>query len=123
MEGNDSANASFKPRRLILYCIVSIHFYSTSHSMSFSEALPTTAIDTVSDFTCRKTTGKSTTTQKHSQRSTNTVLQFHAEAPQVAASEGLAQGPCVTAREGFEPTTLRLKGIDSTNAPPRPTCI
>src|SRR6218665_54464 len=27
----------------------------------------------------------------------------------------------MAARTGFEPTTLRLKGIDSTNAPPRPT--
>ena len=34
---------------------------------------------------------------------------------------GLAQGPCMVARAGFEPTTIRLKVIDSTNAPPRPT--
>src|SRR6218665_171633 len=34
-------------------CIVFIHFYSASHSTSLSEALPTTAIDTVSEFTCR----------------------------------------------------------------------
>src|SRR6218665_2283391 len=27
----------------------------------------------------------------------------------------------MAARTVFEPTTLRLKGIDSTNAPPRPT--
>src|SRR6218665_342399 len=33
----------------------------------------------------------------------------------------IAQGPCVAAREGFEPTTLQSKGIDSTNLPPRPT--
>ena len=39
---------------------------------------------------------------------TNTVLQFHAEAPQ--ASKGLVQGPCVAARAGFKPTTLRTKG-------------
>ena len=32
------------------YCIVFIHFYSASHSMSLLEALPTTAIDTVSGF-------------------------------------------------------------------------
>ena len=41
-----------------LYCIVFIHFYSASHSMSLSEAFPTTAIDTVSEFTRRSTTGK-----------------------------------------------------------------
>ena len=50
----------------------------------------------------------------------NTVSEFHAEAPQAIASEGLAQGPCVVARVGFEPTTLRTKGIESTNEPPRP---
>jgi len=33
------------------YCIVFIHFYSAYHSMSFSEELPTTAIDTASEFT------------------------------------------------------------------------
>jgi len=35
---------------LLLYCIVFVHFYSASHSMSLSEALPTTAIDTVLDI-------------------------------------------------------------------------
>ena len=45
---------------------------------------------------------------------------LHAEALKATASEGLAQGPCVEARAEFEPTTLRSKGIDSTNAPPRP---
>ena len=39
------------------YSIVFIHFYSASHSMSLSEALPTTAIDTVSEFTRRSATG------------------------------------------------------------------
>src|SRR6218665_3613031 len=43
---------------------------------------------------------------------------LHAEALQAAASEGLAQGPYVEARAGFEPMILRSKGIDSTNAPP-----
>src|SRR6218665_3854413 len=38
---------------IVLYCIVFIHFYSGSHSLSLSEALPTTAIDTVSEFTRR----------------------------------------------------------------------
>src|SRR6218665_3879435 len=32
--------------------------------------------------------------------------------------KGLAQGPYVAARVGVEPTTLQLKVIDSTNAPP-----
>ena len=80
----------------VLYCIVFIHFYSASRSLSLSEALPTTAIDTVAEFTRRS-------------------------AIQAAASEGLVQGPYVAARAGFELATLRSKGIDSTNAPPRPT--
>ena len=37
--------------------------------------------------------------------------------PQATASEGLAQGPYVATRAGFEPTTLRTKGNDSTNEP------
>jgi|SRR6218665_338317 len=51
----------------------------------------------------------------------DTVREFHAEVPQATVSEGLAQGPYVAARAGFEPTTLRTKGVDSTKAPPRPT--
>jgi len=35
----------------------------------------------------------STTTTRRSRHSTDTVLEFHAKAPQAAASEGLAQGP------------------------------
>ena len=42
-----------------------------------------------------------------SQHSTDTVSQFHAEEPQVTASEGLAHGPYVAGRAGFEPTILR----------------
>ena|SRR6218665_2327530 len=34
--------------------------------------------------------------------------------------EGLAQGPYVVAREGFEPVNLWTKGIGSTNQPPCP---
>ena len=46
--------------------------------------------------------------------------EFHAETPQAAVSKGLSQDPYVAARAGVEPTILRLKVIDSTNAPPRP---
>ena len=51
----------------------------------------------------------------------DSVSEIHAEAPQTTASKGLAQGPYVAARAGFEPTTLRTKGNESTNEPPRPT--
>src|SRR6218665_65982 len=40
---------------------------------------------------------------------------------QATAGKGLAQGPYMAARAGVEPTTLRLKAIDSTKAPPCPT--
>jgi len=53
----------------------------------------------------------------------DTVSEFRAEAPQASASEGLAQGPYVGARAGFEPTTFRTKGVESTNEPPCPTLL
>jgi len=40
------------------------------------------------------------------------VSEFHAQVPQAAASEGLAQGSNVAARAGFEITTIRMKGVD-----------
>ena len=46
------------------------------------------------------------------------TLEFHAEAPQATAIEGLAQGPYVAAGGGFEPAT---KCVESSNEPPRPT--
>ena len=55
--------------------------------------------------------------------SPDTVSEFHAEAPQATASEGLAQGPCVAALAVFEPATIRTKGDESTNDPPRPNSI
>ena len=51
----------------------------------------------------------------------STVSEFHAEEPQAAASEKLAQSLYVAARAGFEPETLRSKGVEATNEPPRPT--
>ena len=46
------------------------------------------------------------------------MSEFHAEAPQATVSEGLAQGPYLAARTGFEPV---MKGDESTNEPPRLT--
>ena len=40
---------------------------------------------------------------------------------QVTTSEGLAQGLYLAARTGYEPATIRTKGAESTNEPPRPT--
>ena len=49
------------------------------------------------------------------------MSEFQAEVAQATVSEGLAQGPYVAARAGFEPTTLRTKGDESTNEPSYPT--
>src|SRR6218665_15886 len=49
-----------------------------------------------------------------------TVSEFHAEAPQTTANEGLARGPYEAERAGFELTTFRTKDCESTNEPPRP---
>jgi len=49
--------------------------------------------------------------------STDTASEFHAEAHR------LAQGPYMAAGAGVEPTTLWLKVIASTKAPPRPTNV
>jgi len=67
-----------------MYCIVSIHLYSASHSMSLSEALLTTEL-----MLCRSS---------------------HAKALQAIASEELAQGPFVATR--YEPVTLRTEGTE-----------
>ena len=40
-----------------LQCIIFIHFYSTSHNMSLLEALPTSEIDTLSEFTRQRAMG------------------------------------------------------------------
>ena len=73
------------------------HFYSASSSplQAYSEALPTTARILYRSFTPKRTGN--------------------------CISKGLAQGPYVVARAGVESTTLRLRVIDLTNAPPRPT--
>src|SRR6218665_469584 len=41
---------------------------------------------------------------------------LHAEELQATVSDGLAQGPYVAIRPGFEPTTLQSKAMNSTNA-------
>jgi len=50
------------------------------------------------------------------------VLEFQTYVPQATASEGLAQGPYMSAKVGFEPVTL-TKGVKSSNEPPHPHVI
>ena len=63
------------------------------------------------------------TTQRRFRHSTDTVPEFHVEAPQATVSKGLAQGSYVAARAGVEPMTLRTKCVDSIKAPPRPASV
>ena len=51
----------------------------------------------------------------------STCIGVSRRSAQVTASKGLAQGSYVAARAGVEPTTLRLRIIELTKAPPRPT--
>src|SRR6218665_32855 len=64
---------------------------------------------------------KPSTTQRRSRLQHGYCMGVSRRSTQATASKGLAQGPYVAARAGVEPTTLRLKVIVSTKAPPRPT--
>ena len=55
--------------------------------------------------------------------SIDTVMELTHQALQATVSEGLAQGPYMAARAGFEPATLLTKGTESTNEPSRPTLL
>src|SRR6218665_2523741 len=66
---------------------------------------------------------KSSTTQRHSRLQHGYCIGVSRLSAQTTAGKGLAQGPYMAARAGVEPTTLRLKAIDSTKAPPCPTEI
>src|SRR6218665_2028489 len=65
---------------------------------------------------------KSSTTQRRNRLQHGYCIGVSSRSAQATAGKGLAQGPYVTARAGVEPTTLRLKVIVSTKAPPRHTC-
>ena len=66
---------------------------------------------------------KSTTTQRRSRLQHGHCIGVSRRSAQATVGKGLAQGPYMTARAGIEPTTLRLKAIDSTKAPPCPTIL
>src|SRR6218665_1683393 len=61
------------------------------------------------------------TTQRRSRLQHGYCIGVSRRSAQATAGKELAQGPCVAARAGVEPTTLRLKVIVSTKAPPRPS--
>src|SRR6218665_2581154 len=63
----------------------------------------------------------STTTQRRSRLQHGYCIGVSRRCAQATVSKGLAQGLYMAARAGVEPTTLRLKAIDSTKAPPCPT--
>src|SRR6218665_256733 len=65
----------------------------------------------------------SSTTQRRSRLQHRYCIGVSRRSAQATAGKGLAQGPYVVARAGVEPTTLRLKVIVSTKAPPRPVLV
>src|SRR6218665_4048064 len=64
---------------------------------------------------------KSSTIQRRSRLQHGYYIGVSRRSAQATAGKGLAQGFYVADRAGVEPTTLRLKVIASTNAPPRAT--
>src|SRR6218665_298804 len=64
---------------------------------------------------------QSSTTQRRSRLHHGYCIGVSRRSEEATVGKGLAQGPYMAARAGIEPTTLRLKGIVSTKAPPRPT--
>src|SRR6218665_3201240 len=64
---------------------------------------------------------RSSTTQRRSPLQHGYCIGVSRRSAQATAGKGLAQGPYVAARAEVEPPTLRLNGIVSTKAPPRPT--
>src|SRR6218665_2698737 len=76
--------------------IYSDHFYSASSSPLLLRSGPDTT----------RILGRSLTPKRHRQLRVKDLLKIPVY---------------VAAKAGFEPTTLRLKGFDTTNAPPRPT--
>src|SRR6218665_1245958 len=75
----------------------------------YSEALPTTVIDSVRVYTPKR------------YRKQYTVGLYNVY--YILLVKDLPKDPGVAARMGFEPTTFRSKGIESTNVPPRPKNI
>src|SRR6218665_1660122 len=63
---------------------------------------------------------KSSTTQRHSRLQHGYYIGVSRRSAQATAGKGLAQSPYMAVRAGVEPTTLRLRVIASTNAPPCP---
>jgi len=61
---------------------------------------------------------KSTTTQRRSRLHHGYCIGVSCRSAQATVSKGLTQGPYVAARAGVESTTLLLRVIDLTNAPP-----
>src|SRR6218665_1614489 len=66
---------------------------------------------------------KSSTTQRRSRLQHGYCIGVLRRSAQATAGKGLAQGPYMAARAGGEPTTLRLKAIDSTKTPPCPELL
>src|SRR6218665_2066128 len=92
--------------------IQSGYFHSASLSPLLLRGAPDHSNLTVSEFMC--------TTKRYRQPYTvYTVYNIY----YILLAKDLPKVPGEAARMGFEPTTFRSKGIESTNMPPRPTNI
>src|SRR6218665_476698 len=90
--------------------IQSGYFYSASLSpLLYSEALPTTVIDSVGVYTTKRYR------QPYTVYTVYNIYMYY-----ILLVKDLPKVPGVAARMGFEPTTFRSKGIESTNVPPHP---
>src|SRR6218665_1952269 len=66
---------------------------------------------------------KSSTTQRRSRLQHGCCIGVSRRSARATVGKQSAQGPYVAVSAGVEPTTLRLKVIASTDAPPRPTTL
>src|SRR6218665_2345658 len=85
-------------------CLSNVYFHSFIHSF----------------WPFLKRPFKSSTTQRRSRLQHGYCIELSRRSAQATVGKELAQGPYMAARAGVEPTTLRLKAIDSTKAPPCP---
>src|SRR6218665_297735 len=88
------------------YTSIHIHTYTSIHIHSFRPFL--------------KRPLKFSTTQRRSRLQHRYCIGVSRRSAQATGGKGLAQGPYMAAKAGVEPTTLRLKAIDSTKVPPCP---
>ena len=110
-------------RDTILYVIKAQYVACvTLHAVCF-EALwiPNSFIHSFGHFYSAPSSPLGPTTQRCFRLQHGYCIGVSRRSAQATAGKGLAQGPYMAAWAGVEPTTLRLKAIDSNKAPPCPS--